>query len=257
MTEFKQENGNTELWHTIFAEGHPDLSKQQNLHANLPKDPRCRLCKAPFAGIGGLWMKWKGKKQSSRNGHYCNACDGFLDTFPGGVETEMSLLFADIRNSTAFAAQAGPQAASERVNRFLNEATRSITDHDGFIMAFYGDCVVAVWPPGFSGKDHARKAVRAAKAVAGHVSGGAEDVPVGVCVHTGEVYIGTVQAAKGLFRDISIFGVNVNITARLAAEARAGEVLASAAAIAAAGGQGDLQEFTLKGVPQQVSAARL
>ena len=164
MTEtFTKEDGNTELWHTIFAVGHPDLSKQQEFHAKLPRDPRCRLCNAPFAGLGGLYMRFRGKVASSRNENYCNACDGFLDAYPGGAEVEMSMLFADIRNSTAFAESAGPKAASDRVNRFLDSATKAITDNDGFILAFYGDCIVAVWPPGFSGPDHAQMAVKAAQ----------------------------------------------------------------------------------------------
>lgn len=257
MSEYVKEDGNSELWHTIFAEGHPDLSAQQKFHSRLPKDPRCKLCGAPFGGLGGLYMRFRGKIMSNRNKHYCNACDGFLDTFPGGAEVEMSVLFADIRNSTAFAEAAGPQAASARVNRFLTEATNTITDNDGFILAFYGDCVVAVWPPGFSGPDHAAKALKAAKAVASHSGGGAEDVPVGVGVHTGPVFIGTVQAAQGLFRDVSIFGVEVNITARLAAQAAAGEALASAEAFTASGRSSETNSYDLKGISRPVEAGAL
>lgn len=259
MTEtFTKEDGNTELWHTIFAVGHPDLSAQQSFHARLPRDPRCKLCKAPFAGLGGLYMRFRGKAPSRRNKNYCNACDGFLDAFPGGAEVGMSVLFADIRNSTAFAETAGPKAASDRVNRFLDAATKSITDNDGFILAFYGDCIVAVWPPGFSGPDHARMALTAAREIAADARSGAGAVPVGVGVHMGKVYIGTVQAAKGLFRDVSIFGVEVNVTARLAAAAAAGEALASKVLIAAAGvGAGEMRSLDLKGISRPVEAAAL
>ena len=258
MTEtFTKEDGNTELWHTIFAVGHPDLSKQQEFHAKLPRDPRCRLCNAPFAGLGGLYMRFRGKVASSRNENYCNACDGFLDAYPGGAEVEMSMLFADIRNSTAFAESAGPKAASDRVNRFLDSATKAITDNDGFILAFYGDCIVAVWPPGFSGPDHAQMAVKAAREIAGHARASAEAAPVGVGVHKGTVYIGTVQAAKGLFRDVSIFGAEVNVTARLAASAAAGEALASKEILDAAGGTGEMKPFDLKGISRPVEAATL
>jgi len=254
---YEQENGNEELWHTIFALGHPDLSKQQRLHGRLPKDPRCRMCNAPFAGLGGLYMRMRGKKISSRNKHYCNACDGFLETFPGGAEVELSVLFADIRHSTAFAESAGPKAASDRVNRFLDAASEAITDNDGFILAFYGDCIVAVWPPGFSGPDHATKALAAARKVAELTRIGEEPIPVGVSVHKGEVFIGTVQAAKGLFRDVSIFGVEVNKTARLAGLAEPGAVLASGAILAAAGETPETQSYDLKGISEPVMAAAL
>jgi len=255
---YEQESGNEELWHTVFALGHPDLSKQQNFHAKLPTDPRCRMCNAPFAGLGGFFMRFRGKKASSRNKHYCNACDGFLEAFPGGAEVELSVLFADIRHSTAFAESAGPKAASERVNRFLNAASKAITDNDGFILAFYGDCIVAVWPPGFSGPDHAQKALVAARAVAGQARVDEEPIPVGVGVHTGEVYIGTVQAAKGLFRDVSIFGVEVNKAARLAGVASAGEAISSADCLNAAGQSSDtMTSHELKGISEPVLAAVL
>ncbi len=255
---YVKEDGNAELWHTIFATGHPDLSKQQSFHGKLPSDPRCRLCNAPFAGLGGLYMRFRGKKESSRNKHYCNACDGFLETFPGGAEVEMSLLFADIRSSTAYAEKAGPQAASARVNRFLDDATQTITENDGFILAFYGDCIVAVWPPGFVGRDHAKKALATAKTLARKIGTGPDAIPVGVGVHSGEVYIGTVQAAQGLFRDVSVFGANVNITARLASEAGAGEAMASQAIADGAGaGQQPFEAYELKGISEPVMAARL
>ena len=60
-------------------------------------------------------------------------------------------------------------------------------------------------------------------------------IPVGVGVHTGKVFIGTVSALQGSFRDVSIFGSNVNLTARMASQAAASQALASAENISAAG----------------------
>lgn len=250
-----REDGNAELWHLIFAEGHPALKKQHRLHRLLPRDPRCRLCLAPFAGIGGWWLGRRGKQPSSRNPHYCAACDGFLDAFPGGAEVDMSILFIDIRNSTDYATHAEPQAVSRRVNAFLDAATAAITHHDGFIMAFYGDCVVAVWPPGFSGPDHADKALAAARALIapGVFATVPDQITAGVGLHRGPVYISTVQAAKGLFRDVSIFGANVNLCARLAGAAAGGQVLASDATAA----KGATEDLTLKGFDAPVRAVRI
>jgi adenylate cyclase len=229
-----QETGNEELWRTIFADGHPDLKKQHALHRLLPRDPRCRMCLAPFSGLGGWWMGRRGKKPSSRNPHYCSACDGFLDTFPGGAEVEMSILFVDIRNSTEYARNAKPADVQARVSAFLDAATRAITENDGFLMAFYGDCVVAVWPPGFSGPDHADKALKAARALIrpGLIPQNDAPVELGVGLHRGPVFIGTVSAAKGLFRDVSIFGSEVILCARLASDAAPGQVLATEATAA-------------------------
>lgn len=256
MTQaLESEQGNAPLWQQIFDAGHPALVKQHRLHRLLPSPPRCRLCLVPFAGIGGWVMRRRGKSPSSRNPHFCNACDSFLDAFPGGAEVSMSVLFVDVRQSTEWAASHSPAEVSARINGFLDQATATITGHDGFIMAFYGDCVVAVWPPGFSGPDHAAKAIAAARALRSSTSGG---VPAGVAVNLGPVYISTVQAAKGLFRDVSIFGLEVNKTARLAAVAEPGQALATAAILMAAGERG-LQPTPrdLRGLPEPVMSAPL
>ena len=94
--QYEQQQGNEALWTTIFADGHPDLLKQHWLHKKLPTRPRCRMCKAPFKGIGGWLMRRKGKQQNSRNPNFCNACDAFMQNYPGGAEIEMSMLFVDI-----------------------------------------------------------------------------------------------------------------------------------------------------------------
>ncbi len=256
--EYQQQEGNEELWRTVFAVGHPDLLKQHWLHRKLPMRPRCRLCLVPFRGIGGWIMRRRGKAPNNRNPNFCNACDKFLEAFPGGAEIEMSMLYADIRQSTEYADGHEAASVSQRINTFLEQATRAITDHDGFIMAFYGDCVVAAWPPGFSGENHAQKAHAAGRALVGAggvVSHTGEPIPVGVGLHTGDIYIGTVSALGGSLRDVSIFGSNVNLTARMAARAAASQVLASGEHLAACGlNDGDFasEEAELKGFAEPV-----
>lgn len=235
---YEPQLGNEELWKMLFAIGDPKLKKMHWLHTKLPAKPRCRLCLAPFKGLGGWIMRRKGKIRNSRNPNYCNDCDKLLEAFPGGADVEMSLLYVDIRNSTEYTHNNETSNVSLRINSFLNKATQIITDHDGFVMAFYGDCVVAAWPPGFSGQDHAHKAQQAAIALAADkniIDAQGKSIPVGVGVHTGEVFIGTVSALQGSFRDVSIFGSNVNLTARLAAQAKASQALSTAEHIIAAG----------------------
>jgi adenylate cyclase len=237
-TTYEQQQGNEDLWRTIFSDGHPDLLKQHWWHRKLPQKPRCRLCLVPFEGIGGWIMRRRGKTRNSRNPNFCNACDKFLEAFPGGAEIEMSMLYVDIRHSTEYAEGHLPANVSQRINDFLNQAIDIITDHDGFIMAFYGDCIVAAWPPGFCGENHGLKAQQAAIALVRNkiiVRDSGEEIPIGVGVHSGKIYISTVSALQGTFRDVSIFGSNVNLTARMAARAAASQVLGSAENIQAAG----------------------
>ncbi len=252
---FDKQDGNSELWGTIFGPGgHPALTTMHRRYKFLPAKPRCRLCRVPFGSFGGWLMGRRGKAPCKRNPHFCSACDQFIDANPGGAEVDMSVLYVDIRNSVRTAAASETAAVAQRVNQFLSTATSIITDNDGFIMAFYGDCVVAVWPPGFAGPDHRQKAVRAAKALSA-AFGPDSAIPSGTGVHSGPVYICTVEAGAGMFRDMSIFGHTVNVTARLASEAPAGQALASEAVAAHLGAEFSAQD--LKGIDSPIMATTI
>ena len=260
--EFEPKMGNEALWKQVFAVGAPDLQKMQRLNKLLPSDPRCKLCNAPFGGIGGLYMRFRGKGRNSRNPNFCNACDAFIEANPGGAEINLSMLFVDIRGSTDYADHANPLDVSQRINAFLDTATKIIIDNNGFINAFYGDCIVAAWPPGFCGDAHASLCLATAKELASHsiTDHQGKIIPVGVGAHTGSMYISVVSAAKGSFRDVSVFGANVNLTARLASKAESTEALVSEELLKAAGQETAIEnkrELTLKGFEEPVTAYSL
>ena len=58
---------------------------------------------------------------------------------------------------------------------------------------------------------------------------------MGIGVHTGIAYVGTVSGTEGSVKDITTLGDNVNVTARLASQAGAGEALISEDTFRAAG----------------------
>jgi adenylate cyclase len=60
------------------------------------------------------------KRQSSTNPAYCDACDHFARTHPGGAEVEITMLFADVRGSTALAERMSPTEFSRLMNRFYS-----------------------------------------------------------------------------------------------------------------------------------------
>ena len=67
---------------------------------------------------------------------------------------------------------------------------------------------------------------------------GSEDgpwLPIGVGVHTGVAYVGTVSGSEGTITDFTALGDDVNIAARLVEQARAGQVCVSDAAYQRAG----------------------
>lgn len=90
----------------------------------------------------------------------------------------------------------------------------------------------------------------------GHGGEGEPWVPVGVGIHTGTAWVGSIIGAKGEAADFTALGDNVNIAARLASQAGQGEVIASEATFAAAQlDPADLEkrELELKGKSKLVS----
>lgn len=237
---------NTELWHTMFGVGHPLLMSYQRFNKRLPSPPRCKLCLAPFRGIGSIVMRWQGRTPSNRNPRYCSRCDSFIRTYPGGAEVEMSMLFADVRGSTTLAEQMTPTDFSTWMNTFYALATSVLFQTDGFVIDLVGDEVVGLYPPGFSGVDHAKLAIHAAQLILRSNS----KLPIGIGVHTGVAYIGTMGGADNSIMDVRALGDNVNITARLCSKAASGQALLSEAVCARAGLALDmleLQHVELKG----------
>lgn len=261
MSALTRHDGNEGVWHTVFAEGHPVLAGKQKLYRVMPSSPRCKLCEAPFAGPGGWLLRQQGLHASDRNPHYCNACDGFLDAFPGGAEVPMSMMMVDIRNSVALSGQTSAANFARLVMAMRDDVAAILEETDGFLLEYQGDSVFAVWPPGFVGPGHAGRAIAAGQLAARVFAGrGDGPGPIGVAVHSGTIFIGTVSAAGGKMQGISAFGLDVNLLARLAHAARPGEVLISAAAYAAAGQalptSGGRTE-TLKGIAEPVEVVAL
>lgn len=224
----------------------------------LPSEPRCRICYYPFAGPGGwLARALLGIAPSPLNPHLCNICERSASYFQGGAEVEMSLLFVDVRGSTGIAERISPVAFSRLIDRFYRAATRVLYKHNGLVEKLIGDEVTGFFVPGIAGPDHARAAIRAGEAIlhaTGHGEADGAWVPVGVGVHTGQAFVGAVGGADGA-PDITVLGDAVNVAARIASQARPGEMLFSEAARQAAGLPPDKftrRQLTLKGRTEPV-----
>ena len=153
----------------------------------------------------------------------------------GGAEVPGSMLFADIRGSTAMAERMTPGEFHDLLDRFASVASATVFAHNGFVDKFIGDEVVAVFNPVF-GADHAKRAVDAGLDLlraTGHADPDGPWVPVGAGVHTGNVWFGAV--GDDMHAELTVVGDPVNVTARLAAQAGTGEVLVSTDAAVAAG----------------------
>lgn len=184
----------------------------------------------------------------------------FARRCPGGTELEISMLFVDVRGSTQLAERMTPTEFGRLMNRFYHTATDILIETDAVIDKLVGDEVIGFYLPIFTGPDHARPAVVAAqrllRASAEHDGEGSR-LRIGVGVHTGNAYVGTVSGAEGTVTDITALGDNVNVAARLASLAGPEEALISEEAIAASGFDlGTLEErrLELKGKSRPITA---
>jgi adenylate cyclase len=220
----------------------------------LPHDPRCKFCNAPFEGVGSSVMRVVfGKERSALNPRYCNLCDVASRQFPGGAEVPMSMLFADVRGSTALSESMSPLEFRQLINRFYTAATRLISQEDGLVEKLAGDAVAAFWGAGFAGPHYVRRTVQVARDLSREMAG--QQIPVGIGVHAGVAFFGTVGTADGL-TDITALGDEVNTAARLSSHAAAGEILVSEHALQEAGIDFDGMEarrLELKGIGEPVA----
>jgi len=206
----------------------------------LPHDPRCKLCNAPFRGVGGLLMRLTGRRPWAKNPNICTICERFARKYRGGAEIEVTLLFADVRGSTSVAETMSPLEFSALMNRFYGAATRVLIQTDAVIDKLVGDEVIGLYLP-FIKEGPARRAIEAAQELlvaTGHADATGPWLPVGIGVHTGVAFVGIVGSAETV-TDFTALGDAVNVTARLASNAAGGEILVSEAALAAAGISGD------------------
>jgi adenylate cyclase len=225
---------NEQLWRAIVTGDAGVMRRERRRHRRIPGAPRCKTCLVPLGGRAAPVVRLVLRRRpSAKNPNYCDVCETFVRTHPGGAEVEISMLFADVRGSTTLAEQMRPTEFS------------MLIDSDGLVDKLVGDEVVAFYVPAV-GPDHARKAVGAA---GGLLRATADIVPVGAGVHTGVAYVGAV-GSDSTVADFTALGDAVNVTARLASLAGAGEVLISEAAYTASASDfSDLErrELSVKG----------
>ncbi len=221
---------NDEQWQEFLTGNIKGLYQLKRLFRRIPAAPRCKLCQAPFTGIGGRLLRFTPLRRWRANSTLCSICSGSLDREVGGTEIEATFLFADIRGSTAVAEHLRPAEYHGILERFYRVCALAVDDNGGIVDKFLGDGVVALFVPVFSGDGGpAASAIRAGQAIVAGVGpseGEAAWLPVGVGIHTGISYVGVLGQPDGQL-DFTGVGDAVNTAARLGSVAAAGELLIS------------------------------
>ncbi len=166
---------------------------------------------------------------------------GQVELLRAGRLAEVSVLFADIRGFTTLAESEEPQETVSMLNEFFTAMAQVIFRNEGNLDKFIGDCVMAVWGSPSSHPDDPARALRAALEMQAEVdalnqqraAGGRKPIAIGVGVSTGQAVVGYMGSSER--HEYTAIGDSVNTASRLCNLAKAGEVLASEAAIQKAG----------------------
>lgn len=174
------------------------------------------------------------------------------------IETDLTLLFCDIRSFTSISEQLEPPAIMKLINTYLATVSPIIRAHGGFVDKYMGDGVMAVFPESVPG------ACRAATDIVDAMGGVTSDfeLRVGVGLHRGRAMLGTIGERGRI--DTTVLSDTVNVASRLQSLSADldSPVLVSAAVRDAAASSTDLRfEFInsikLKGREEPVQTYRL
>jgi adenylate cyclase len=134
---------------------------------------------------------------------------------------EAVVLFTDMRSSTELIARTAPRDFFALLNRSLSEQSRIVRLHQGQVVKYTGDGLMAI----FRGMGRSQLALRAASALAAHNV--ADVATFGVGLASGLVLAGLVGDSQlaGERQQYDVIGATVHLAARLCAQAEAGEVM--------------------------------
>ena len=158
----------------------------------------------------------------------------------GGEQRPATALFVDLVGSTSMAEQCEPSEVVALLNEFFGRVVRVVEAEGGWINKFEGDGALCVFGAPADQPDHAARALRAARRLATSLAD--IDLEAGIGVSSGLVVAGTVGAEARF--EYTVIGDPVNEAARLTESAKTfdGRVLASEAAVEAAGDEAERWE---------------
>jgi adenylate cyclase len=239
--------GETDHWRSLLTGEDPSLRRLRGAWRRVPHGPRCKVCSAPFAGVGGAATRLILHGRAIANPTMCTTCFKSLASHPGGTDLDISVLFADVRGSTALAEQIGPVAFRAALQTFYGLAAAAIEGQGGFVDKYLGDGVMAQFIPILAGEAHVDRAITAALELTSAVERSslpAAGFRVGAGVQCGTAFVGVLGSGQTF--DFSALGDPVNVAARLGSIAGPGEVMVSREAWQAAGRSDGGEERTVE-----------
>lgn len=139
----------------------------------------------------------------------------------GGIKTQVTLFFSDIRGFTTISEKLGPEQLVTLLNEYLTAMTTIILDHHGTLDKFIGDAIMAFWNAPLPEPRHAERACTAAIAQVKALkqlqprwaARGYPAIDIGCGLNTGDAVIGNMGSTDRF--DYTAMGDTVNLASRL------------------------------------------
>src|ERR1700748_630611 len=145
----------------------------------------------------------------------------------GGERKRLTILFADICNSTSLIDRLGdPELGMKRLQPILGLMNKAVLRYDGVVNKSQGDGVMALFGAPQPHEDHAVRGCLAAVAMQDGIKRVDDpDLQIRVGVHTGEVVVQAIE--HGLYQTYDAAGANGHRANRLEQMSNPGDVLIS------------------------------
>jgi len=139
----------------------------------------------------------------------------------GGESRKITVMFTDLAGFTTFSEKLTPERVTYLLNRHFTDMTDIVLEHEGTVVQFIGDAIMALWGAPLDDEDQAYHAVVTAISMQKAMTALRDDftkeglppVNMRVGIHSGIAVVGNLGSAKRF--GYTAIGDDVNLAARL------------------------------------------
>ncbi len=151
----------------------------------------------------------------------------------GGTNTNVTMLFSDVRGFTTMSEKLVPQVVVQILNEYFADMTPIVFEHQGMLDKYMGDGLMALFGVPYEREDAAVNAVSAAIAMQRRMESVNRDlraielseIAIGIGINTGPVTVGYIGSEERT--DYTAIGDAVNLAARLEKQALGEQIIIS------------------------------